>query len=254
MNPSSPTRRIRVFVQPIVLLNYRGNDDDDKDEQENGDRQRSIPLACPDALSSMMSISVPPTAQSFRPSEVISPLSCTSTSTFMNSEEHAAQHSSSPSSQFKASVDSDQKQRKWMQRYKELLVFYQQYNHFVVPRHRRKTQGLALWLRSQQQQYEKFKMGKPSRLSQERVSLLNEIGFPWEGYGTCWKANFAALVNFYDEHQHCDVPSSYHDKQLVMWVKAQRQSYKLYFEGRISQITSKKIVQLEKVGFVWASK
>jgi len=40
--------------------------------------------------------------------------------------------------------------------------------------------------------------------------------------------------------------------QLATWVKCQRRQYKLFCQGRASNMTQERIVMLEEIGFEWA--
>ena len=53
-------------------------------------------------------------------------------------------------------------------------------------------------------------------------------------------------------HTHSNVPSTFPENpQLATWVKCQRRQYKLLRDGKTSNMTMERIVQLEKIGFVW---
>ncbi|MBK1877594.1 helicase associated domain-containing protein [Pelagicoccus mobilis] len=83
---------------------------------------------------------------------------------------------------------------------------------------------------------------------QERIPLLDEIGFEWEIKPSTrsWDEMFEALRTFKEEHGHCNVPQNWkEDKQLGKWVNHRRGDYKL------GKLTDDMIHKLESIGFVW---
>ena len=75
---------------------------------------------------------------------------------------------------------TDPRSTPWMKRYVELLQFYKTYGHSVVPILFESNRPLANWVSSQRQEYRYFVESKPSRMTQERIRLLNEIDFVWD--------------------------------------------------------------------------
>jgi len=72
--------------------------------------------------------------------------------------------------------------------------------------------------------------------------LFNEVDKKVNNY---WNIMYEKLKEFYAEHQHSKVPTSYHDKQLVNWVILQRKYYK---KGILSD---EKKELLDKLDFFW---
>eukprot|EP00551_Chaetoceros_affinis_P011838 CAMPEP_0203674320 /NCGR_PEP_ID=MMETSP0090-20130426/15753_1 /ASSEMBLY_ACC=CAM_ASM_001088 /TAXON_ID=426623 /ORGANISM="Chaetoceros affinis, Strain CCMP159" /LENGTH=400 /DNA_ID=CAMNT_0050540173 /DNA_START=178 /DNA_END=1380 /DNA_ORIENTATION=- len=68
----------------------------------------------------------------------------------------------------------------WDQRYQELLDFKQKFGHCLVPVGYEENVQLSNWVSTQRQEWKSFKLKRQSRLTQERISLLNDIGFVWE--------------------------------------------------------------------------
>jgi Helicase associated domain len=101
-------------------------------------------------------------------------------------------------------------------------------------------------------------------LNQERVNLLNALGFTWtirsrDALGESWNQRFQELRQFKLEHGHCLVPSRY-DKnpELGIWVGTQRSQYRLYVRaaetGQVANtnMNDDRVRELEDLGFVWA--
>lgn len=69
----------------------------------------------------------------------------------------------------------------WMERYRELKDFVKDNGHASVTASRKskKNSCLAAWVKHQRRQYKLLKMGYTSHMTQERVDLLDKIGFKW---------------------------------------------------------------------------
>jgi hypothetical protein len=107
---------------------------------------------------------------------------------------------------------------------------------------------------------------RSSPLTQERINLLNEIGFTWtirsrDTLGESWNQRLEELKRFKEKHGHCQVPSRYAEApELGIWVGTQRTQYRLFMRAKetgadIASATSmneNRINLLEELGFVWA--
>ena len=73
----------------------------------------------------------------------------------------------------------EKKDELWMQRLDELKLYKEKHGDCLVPR-RSKDKKLALWVSNQRQQYKKKKREKKgTTLTNERIKLLDEVGFVW---------------------------------------------------------------------------
>ena len=68
----------------------------------------------------------------------------------------------------------------WMERYNQLVTFMSTHGHCRVPVQNSQFPQLPSWIKCQRRQYKLLRQGKPSSLTEERVMLLNNIGFSWE--------------------------------------------------------------------------
>ena len=69
-----------------------------------------------------------------------------------------------------------------------------------------------------------------------------------------WKERFLELVEYRAKHGHCLVPNHWTENApLALWVKRQRYQYKLKKEGQHSNLTDKREMALQELGFVWDS-
>jgi hypothetical protein len=97
-----------------------------------------------------------------------------------------------------------------------------------------------------------MKEGKSSTIIAERVKALEEIGFVWDSQGATWGERLEELKEFRSIYLHCNVPSNFRENsQLAIWVKCQRRQYRLLMEGKASNMTPRRLRDLEAVGAEW---
>ena len=140
----------------------------------------------------------------------------------------------------------------WTERFEELLEFRSKLGHCLVPNNFPANPALAQWVKRQRYQYKLKQQGKRSTLSEERMKVLEEIGFVWDSHSTCWEERLKELLEYRDAKGDCNVPSRYNEnRQLAVWVKRQRRQYKFFIEGKPSSMTHERIAVLEGLGFNW---
>lgn len=89
-------------------------------------------------------------------------------------------------------------------------------------------------------------------MTDERIVALEHIGFIWDSHGSGWMERWNELREFRLEFGHCNVPSNYvANTQLATWVKCQRRQYKLFKEGKTTNMTEQRVQQLESLGLEW---
>lgn len=145
---------------------------------------------------------------------------------------------------------------KFDQHIQELKEFKQKYGHCNVSRkHHKKYKELAQFVSMQRHYYKLYKRGQTSRMSEERIKVLTELGFNFnfeQGLTVLWLNMYEELKQFYQEHGHCKVPQVYSkNPKLGKWVKAQRTQYRLLQNGKHSSMSNARIQLLESIGFVW---
>lgn len=69
----------------------------------------------------------------------------------------------------------------WEIRYEELREFVKKYGHAEVPIRWKENPKLSHWVSKQRHDFKLKKTKKSSRLSDDKVRKLNEVGFLWEG-------------------------------------------------------------------------
>eukprot|EP00980_Cylindrotheca_fusiformis_P002171 scaffold497_cov97-Cylindrotheca_fusiformis.AAC.2 len=144
----------------------------------------------------------------------------------------------------------------WYEAYQLLQIYKQKHGTTAVPRAPKKelTQRdptlskLSKWVGINRRDYRK------GILADYKIHALNAIGFDWDPCRTNWNAKYQLLVKFRQQNGHARVKytsSKEEDGGLGMWVKRQQYQYKLFQEGKTSELTQERIQLLNDVGMVW---
>ena len=124
----------------------------------------------------------------------------------------------------------------WGKRYQELILFREEHGHCVVPLYYPANPTLSHWVKRQRCQYKLKVDGKHSTLTDERQSMLEELGFTWDSHNAAWEERFYELCMFKEEHGHCNVPSSFPENPpLAAWIKCQRRYIRTYFRKQMEK-------------------
>ena len=126
----------------------------------------------------------------------------------------------------------------WEQRFSELLSFKERFGHCNVPDKWQENPKLGNWIGVQRRSYQKGK------ISQERISGLNEVGFLWSPIDASWEQMFSELLQFKESNGHCDVPKRFEDNlKLGLWAARQRAAI------RKGQLNGERLRWLTEIGF-----
>lgn len=140
----------------------------------------------------------------------------------------------------------------WAEKFEELCAYRKEKGHCLVPHTYSDNLALARWVKRQRYQYKLMMENKASTMTPERVKALEDIGFVWDSQGAAWGDRLNELEDFRRSYMHCNVPSNFSDNpRLATWIKCQRRQYKLYMEGKPSNMTPQRIQHLESLGFEW---
>ncbi|HEY5234430.1 MAG TPA: Helicase associated domain protein, partial [Verrucomicrobiae bacterium] len=131
----------------------------------------------------------------------------------------------------------------WALRFDQLVDFKNRNGHCNVPYDHSDNRQLGIWVSNQRQKR------KLNKLTPERLSLLNGIGFVWEDVERgVWEERFQELAEFKAKQGHCDVPVVYPENSKLGWftknMRAARKKGTLFDE---------KIAKLDAIGFAWVS-
>lgn len=89
-----------------------------------------------------------------------------------------------------------------------------------VPHTYKENPPLARWVKRQRYQYKLKVEGKISTMTDERVALLENIGFIWDSHAAAWAEKLQELKEYTKLRGDCNVPSTYPgNPQLATWVK-----------------------------------
>lgn len=139
----------------------------------------------------------------------------------------------------------------WMEMFEELKK--------NIGKHRESTSSissrtkLGVWCAIQRRHYEKLRLGEMSRITKNRIDLLNSLGFDWSPWKTKWNMRVEELVEYKEKYGNCLVPVQWRENpQLGRWVSTQRKYYKLHQQGKPSYISNDRINELTNIGFVWS--
>mmetsp|Transcript_8914 Transcript_8914/g.12759 ORF Transcript_8914/g.12759 Transcript_8914/m.12759 type:complete len:628 (+) Transcript_8914:2-1885(+) len=143
----------------------------------------------------------------------------------------------------------DPRENYWMERYDELKEYMDDASNRKRSMPTRKTQ-LGVWCDGQVQEFNKFvKRLKPCYITQERIDLLNAIGFVWDRVNSAWNKSYNDLKNYCEIEGHCHVPVNYGDKTLFRWMTKQRKKYKNYKEGLTPILNDQQVKLLDEIDF-----
>ena len=76
-----------------------------------------------------------------------------------------------------------QQERAWNDRYDELDVYKNKHGNCLVPQRYSKNKALGRWVNKQRTQYRLRREGKQTPLTEDRIKLLDEVGFVWRVNG-----------------------------------------------------------------------
>jgi len=145
----------------------------------------------------------------------------------------------------------------WNSKFEELMDFKTVTGHCQVPHSWPSNPQLARWVKRQRYQFKLRCEGKSSTMTEDRIQLLEEVGFVWDSHAAAWQEKYLEIVEFVNEHDTngatcgSNFNLSATNPQLATWVKCQRRQYKLLKEGKESNMTPERKGLLEDLGFLW---
>jgi len=130
---------------------------------------------------------------------------------------------------------------KWEIGFKALLSYKEREGHCDVERtHLEDGYRLGQWVITQR--------ASKTKLSDDYLKRLNEIGFVLKPHDQLWETGFNSLLKYKEREGHCNVPGNHLENgfRLGQWVGKQRQKKSTLLELRIRR--------LNELGFVWSIK
>ena len=156
---------------------------------------------------------------------------------------------------------------KWKEKYELAKAYYEYNNNLEIPRNFKTNNGyeydenginLGDWIHTNRKAY---KGRGCSKITEEQIRLLEEIGMIFDVYGANWKEKYELAKAYYEYNNNLEIPKGFRTNNgyeydenginLGNWIRDKRQSY----SGRInSKITEEQIRLLEEIGIIWFSK
>lgn len=129
-------------------------------------------------------------------------------------------------------------EERWENFRKQLISYKDEVGHANVPS-TYKDRFLAKWVENQRMFFHKKK------LSQERIELLQEVGFEFgASKQDRWDFHLQELLQYKEKHEHCDVPQKYSaNPSLGRWARKQRE------RRRSNKLPEDQYEKLKGVGF-----
>eukprot|EP00816_Leptocylindrus_hargravesii_P009785 CAMPEP_0196806350 /NCGR_PEP_ID=MMETSP1362-20130617/6252_1 /TAXON_ID=163516 /ORGANISM="Leptocylindrus danicus, Strain CCMP1856" /LENGTH=365 /DNA_ID=CAMNT_0042179791 /DNA_START=90 /DNA_END=1184 /DNA_ORIENTATION=+ len=148
---------------------------------------------------------------------------------------------------------SGENEARWMTKF-ELLKQYKVKHGDCLVRKRDKT--LGQWVYDQRKHYRLLKEGKKAKISQNRIDMLESIGFAWSSmsnnfvkYDKLWMSKFEEFKRFMEVNGSGVAPEK--GTQLCKWIENQRYQYIGFQKGKQSKLTQERVNLLNSVGFIW---
>ncbi|KAG7369107.1 helicase domain protein [Nitzschia inconspicua] len=152
-----------------------------------------------------------------------------------------------------APVVSTKHDEKWNERFDRLLEYKAKYGNTLVPQYYQDDSRLGRWVHYQRVEYWIFQETGQAKITKERISRLNAIGFEWDPQKAIWELMFNKLKKFKEIVGHCRVPKGYNkDPELANWVRNQRLEEANLRKGKKSRMTPERYTKLTELGFVWS--
>merc|ERR1719491_2418857 len=128
---------------------------------------------------------------------------------------------------------------RWEIMFEEFRKFKEREGHCNVPYSYSVNPILGIWVNTQR--------GKRLKISKERASKLDSIGFTWGTETDArWEIMFEELRKFKEREGHCNVPYLFSDNlELGKWVSKER--------GQRLKISKERASELESIGFTWVT-
>ena len=144
----------------------------------------------------------------------------------------------------------------WQRYYDLAKAYYAEHGNLNIPKDYKKVGGYDLfsWI-SRMRTYRKSGI-QHSYLTDERIALLDRIEMIWSVPDYLWEENYTAVLEFYRNNGHIDIPSKYcapNGLKIGIWLQRQRKLR----SGKIKKgvpPTAEQITRLDELGMVWKSK
>ena len=126
----------------------------------------------------------------------------------------------------------------WEQMFAELTIYKETHGNCNVPNRWADNLDLVSWCSVQRRAYRRKK------ISLDRLTRLENLGFVWDQLTTSWAEMFAELTAYKQTHGDCNVPRDWAgNPELATWCSTQRKTYKR------NKLAADRVKRLEEIGF-----
>ncbi|MGY1660771.1 Helicase associated domain protein [Geodermatophilus sp. SYSU D00705] len=132
----------------------------------------------------------------------------------------------------------------WAQGFGALQAFVSDHGHARVPQKYQTADGFALGSWASSRRMDRTR----GRLSAERITALDSMGFVWDPGAEDFARGLTALAAFVAANGHPRVPRAHRTEggfTLGAWVSGRRQ------DRKVGRLTEERITALDALGFVW---
>ncbi|KAL7548453.1 hypothetical protein ACHAWF_011740 [Thalassiosira exigua] len=134
-----------------------------------------------------------------------------------------------------------------------ITEYYEEHGHSNVME--KEDAKMAKWVTRQRTCYANGQLERPSPsmgiVRPYQIDLLNRLEFCWNPREQQFAQNISLLAAFRAENGHANVPNKYSNQQLANFVQKWRREYRLFREGKPSNMTADRLRILEDAGFTW---
>eukprot|EP00527_Entomoneis_sp_CCMP2396_P002689 CAMPEP_0198142290 /NCGR_PEP_ID=MMETSP1443-20131203/5117_1 /TAXON_ID=186043 /ORGANISM="Entomoneis sp., Strain CCMP2396" /LENGTH=363 /DNA_ID=CAMNT_0043805261 /DNA_START=317 /DNA_END=1405 /DNA_ORIENTATION=- len=105
----------------------------------------------------------------------------------------------------------------WTKRYQQLEKYKDGNGDCLVPKKYIDNPALGEWVNTQRSQYQRFKENKASRMTQDRIDMMESLGFDWDPLESIWNERFEELRQYVYVHGPGSIPSQKNNPRLHVW-------------------------------------
>jgi Helicase associated domain len=134
----------------------------------------------------------------------------------------------------------------WNQRYHELEEYIKVHGHCCLPLKCQDYPVLANWVDSQRHEFKNLKNGTRSSMTEERIQLLNKIGFVYSYRDAEWSKKYEQLKAFIEENGRR--PTNKTNKRLHSWLSNQWTLARRKFDGEETSLSDERAMRLREIG------
>uniref|UniRef100_A0A7S4N9C8 Helicase-associated domain-containing protein n=1 Tax=Odontella aurita TaxID=265563 RepID=A0A7S4N9C8_9STRA len=133
--------------------------------------------------------------------------------------------------------------KSWDDHFAALCAYREMHGHCDVPEKYSPDPKLGHWVRNQRKFYR-----RQEYISEERIHMLESIGFRWHNFRKTWDERFEELLAFKAQFGHLTVSRCGEYKALALWMRTQKGYFTKYQRGERAPITEDQIEKLIYVG------